>query len=155
SATTIHSIRHTRDCQVCRGQPQKEEMYVVSRHPQTTQPRCEGPTRQCRLECEIYALRGELAQARKHYPPRCDSHAIRSEGGQSARDDICVHELADRKRALQQRWPVDFPAPFGPARMTTLGCRSLTYPVRRHACLTRSSSFCWRSVTQDASRAWL
>ena len=50
---------------------------------------------------------------------------------------------------------VDFPAPFGPARMTTLGCRSLTYPVRRHACLTRSSSFCWRSVTQDASRAWL
>jgi hypothetical protein len=82
-----------------------------------------------RFKCKARQLGRQFAEAPQHAAAggQVDGPAVA--GVNVPRDVVGVDELVDSKRILEQlaRQNVDLPAPFGPARTTTLGGASCEF----------------------------
>jgi hypothetical protein len=100
---STHPFGDTLDCKIRRGQPEVDEMNGVTGRRELPEPRRKRPAREHCLKCEIDALGGKLADAGEHHATSRDRGALRIECRQAAGDHICVDELVDRQRAMQER----------------------------------------------------
>lgn len=139
------------------GEPQEDEVKLIASSQQRSNPRCERPTRECCLEREGFAARGELFRPRQHGASRRDRGPLGRECRQASRDHIRVQELGDPQLVAKQEWSeCGLAGPFGPASTTKQGIeRGHHSPVGQRPLTPRTPHYNVKVTLIGPDPSWL
>lgn len=84
------------------GNPQEDDVHLVTGFAPASQSPCQRHARQRRLACKASLSASQLIQTPKHDSPGVDRRAFGSKGAQPQRERVRIHEFVNPQRPSQQ-----------------------------------------------------